>query len=459
MTRPTSQTIFNSFARNVALPMNDVIAGTDISRQLRFLETSQWWERSDLQEYQDMRLRRIINHAFENVPYYRELFRSLNLRPSDIRSTDDLEKLPVLTKSDIRQCPEKFIAQNIEKSSLIHDTTSGSSGHVFNFYLDKNTLSIMRAVGMRSWGFAGYRVGDKIVTLAGSALLAKNLSAYNRIRFRFSRNLPLSSYHMDTNQLNEYLKQVVKFKPKYIRGYPSSIAILADFAHQSGANSIIPQGIMTTAETLTKNQRNIISLAFNCDVFDQFGCNDGGANACECSHHKGYHIAMERSVHEFLDDSGKPVKTGENGHIVLTDLWNYAMPLIRYDAGDMGVPSDKSCSCGRGLPLIEKLSGRTIEQIKLPDGQQIPGLLITDVFEHGEISRLVLDYQVVQEHVNKIVISIVTTGNISTGLENEIIEHVRGHLGSTIDIKIKYTDEIPRTEANKRKIVISKMTR
>ena len=198
---------------------------------------------------------------------------------------------------------------------------------------------------------------------------------------------------------------------------------------------------MTTAETLTKNQRNIISLAFNCDVFDQFGCNDGGANACECSHHEGYHIAMERAVHEFLDDSGKPVTTGENGHIVLTDLWNYSMPLIRYDAGDMGVPTDKSCSCGRGLPLIEKLSGRTIEQIILPDGQQIPGLLITDVFEHGEVSRLVLDYQVVQEHANEIVISIVTTGNFSTELENEIVEHIQGHLGSTIDIKITYIDE------------------
>lgn len=444
----------NVVSRHFLLPINDYIEGTDVSKQLTLLEKSQWWKSKDLQDYQNKRLRAIIHHAYANVPYYHELFRSLDIYPSDISTKEDLVKLPVLTKEDIRKNPERFIAQNTPQKSRIHETTSGSSGKVFEYFIDRDTLSLSRAAGLRAWGFAGYGVGDRIVTLAGSSLLPKNTSLYNKVRFKFSSNLPLSSYGLNSERLSYYLRQMMKFNPRYIRGYPSSIALLAEHALEQGIDSINLNGVMTTAETLSKRQRETISSAFDCDVYDQFGCFDGGANACECNQHSGYHISVERSVHEFLDDSAFPVAPGENGRIILTDLWNYAMPFIRYDAGDMGVPTDRTCTCGRGLPLLERITGRTVEQIILPDGSRLPGLLLTDIFEHGSIVIAIRDYQIVQEKVDKFVVNIVQSDQYSSSICEEIQEFFQGHLGSYVDVQFNILDKIPRTDANKRRIVI-----
>ena len=447
----------NTFARSVSLPVNDFIAGMDISRQLTLLEQSQWRKTEDLQDYQNSRLRSLIHHAYSNVPYYHDLFRSLKLSPTDITSKEDLVKLPVLTKEDIRKCPKKFIAQNISQKSLIPKLTSGSSGKNFSFFIDKRTLSISRAIGLRGLGFAGYSVGDKIVTLGGSSLLPKNIPLFTKIRFKFSQNLPLTSYNLNYERLNDYLQQIIKFNPKYIRGYPSSIAILAGHALKHGIDTVSLNGVMTTAETLSKSQRETISKVFHCDVIDQFGCFDGGANASECDQHCGYHISLERSVHEFLDENGCPVSSGENGHIILTDLWNYAMPFIRYDAGDMGIPTDRTCPCGRGLPLLDRITGRTIEQIVLTNGQRLPGLPLTDVFDHGDVLISVLDYQIIQEYVDKFVINIVKSEHYSPKISQEIQEWFLGHLGNNVEIYLNFLDEIPRTDANKRRNVICKV--
>lgn len=447
----------NTFARRVWLPINDIIEGTTISRQLKLFEQSQWWKPEDLQAYQNTRMRSLINHAYTHVPYYHDLFRSLDVSPSDIKTKEDLVKLPVLTKEDIRKSPERFIAQNIPRTSLMHEATSGSSGKVFGYFMDKNVVSITRSLGLRGWGFAGYCVGDKIATLAGAALLPKNMPFYKKIRFKFSHNLPLSSYNLNNDRVKEYLQQIQKFNPKYLRGYPSSLAILADYALNHGIDTIKPEGVMTTAETLTKSQREILSSAFHCEIFDQFGCFDGGAMAHECDHHRGYHISVERSVHEFLDDEGYPVSSGESGHIILTDLWNYAMPFIRYDAGDMGVPTDRVCPCGRGLPLLDRITGRTIELIVLPDGKHLPGLLLTDVFEHSNVVGAVLDYQIVQERVDKFVINIVRSDQYSPAISDEIQKFFWGHLGEDVEIQFNFSDKIQRTDADKRRIVLCKV--
>jgi len=447
----------NTFARSVSLPVNDFIAGTDISRQLTLLEQSQWRKTEDLQDYQNSRLRSLIHHAYTNVPYYHDLFHSLNLFPSDISTKEDLLKLPILTKEDIRKCPEKFIAQNIPQKFLIHKTTSGSSGKIFEYFIDKTTLSISRATGLRGWEYSGYNVGDKMVTFGGSSLLPKNVPIYTKIRFKFSQNLPISSYNLNNERLNEYLKQIIKFNPKYLRGYPSSIAMLAEYALENGIDAINLNGVMTTAETLSKSQREIIASVFHCDVFDLFGCFDGGANACECDQHCGYHISLERSVHEFLDDNGYSVSSGENGHIILTDLWNYAMPFIRYDAGDMGVPTDRACRCGRGLPLLERITGRTIEQIILSDGKHLSGLILTDIFEQRDVGKGVLDYQIIQEKEDKILINVVKSDHYSPIISKEIQDFIWGHMGRRVEIQFNFLDEIPRSDANKRRIVICKV--
>ena len=454
MKRSRSFLSFNSFARSIALPSKDLIERTSISTKLSYLERSQWWSKDDLLTFQTQRLRQLIHHAYDNVPYYHDLFRSLGLLPADISTVDDLKKIPVLTKNEVRSSPERFLATGVNTSVLIRETTSGSSGKVFTYFIDRNALSISRSSDLRAWGFSGYRVGDRITTLAGSSLLSKNMSLYMRLRFAFSRNLPLSSYNLDQDRLQNYLNLIRKFKPMFIRGYPSSVAILAEYIQQTGQDSIPLQGVMTTAETLSPRQRKIITEVFNCPVFDQFGCNDGGAHACECDRHEGYHIAMERSVHEFLDDGSEPVSPGENGHIILTDLWNYAMPLIRYDAGDMAIPTERTCSCGRGLPMIAQVTGRTIEQIAVNGGRVIPALPMTDIFDQGRLATHIIDYQVIQEGIERFVVNIVMDKRDTPSLQHDVTTFFSCHLGYEVEVIINIVETLPRTEADKRKIFL-----
>lgn len=452
--------IYNYITRNFVLPTSDIVLGTHISKQLRFLEKSQWWTARKLQEYQNKQLKYLIGHIYKNVPYYHYLFKSLNLDPNDIKTKDDLNKLPILTKEDIRKDPASFLSINIKKNSLIKHSTSGSSGKVFEYYIDKNLVSMYRAMGIRGWEFAGYSIGDRIVTVAGSSLLSKNMNTLNKIRFYISRNLPLSSYNMENDKVINYINQIIKFKPKFIRGYPSSIAILADYILKNNLHEIKPSTIITTAETLYSTDKKIITEAFDCDIIDQCGCNDGGENLCECKEHSGYHIGVERAIHEFIGESNEPVSNNETGNIILTDLCNYAMPLIRYDAGDIGIPTDDICTCGRGLPLVKSIMGRSVEKIILPNGISIPGLTITDIFDSEEtVIDKIIEYQIIQEKINEFTIYIVKNKNYDDDTSKKIAKYFEDYMGIPLKIKFNFPRSIPRTEANKRKIVISKVNK
>jgi phenylacetate-CoA ligase len=448
--------IYNSLAENVFLPFGDILLGTSVSDKLPFLKKSQWWSYQKLEEFQNEKLRELIKHAYNNVPYYHNLFKSLNLIPEDIRSIGDLNKLPIITKEEIRKNISDFIAVNVPQKDLIRRTTSGSSGHPFEYIIDKNVLSIFRSMTLRTWEVAGYNLGDKIATVSGSSLLPKKMTFLQKVSFKVNRNLPLSSFNMNSEKVQSYCNQLLDFNPKFLRGYPSSIFILANYVVENNIKLNL-SAVMTTAETLLPTQREIIMDAFNCDVFDLCGCNDGGECLFECKEHVGYHIGCERSIHEFINENGENSSNKEIGNIILTDLWNYSMPLIRYDAGDMAVYTDEKCSCGRELPLVKSIMGRSIEQIILPDGNTLPGLTFTDIFEKEGVFEYVLDYQIVQEKINKFHINMVITDKYNAQISNKIQRFFEEHMGIPLDINFNFVDQISRTNANKRKLIISKV--
>ncbi len=447
---------YNYVSKNFLLPTSDIILGMSVSRQLRFLERSQWWSFSRLEEYQNKKLRSLVMHAYRNVPYYHNLFKSLMLDPENIRTKDDLTKLPILTKEDIRKDPESFLSINIKKKNFIKDSTSGSSGKVFEFYVDKNLMSIFRAMGVRGWEFAGYSFGDRITTIAGSSLLPNKMSILKKIMFKTSRNLPLSSYNMNKDKIGNYVKQIINFKSDFIRGYPSSIAIIADYILKNNIQGVKPSAIITTSETLNNADKKLISEGFDCDIYDQCGCNDGGEDLCECKEHSGYHIGAERAIHEFVYESNE----SNNGyaHIILTDLCNYTMPFIRYDAGDMGIPTEDICQCGRGLPLVKSIIGRSIDRIVLPDGTYMPGLVISEIFDSdASIIGSIREYQIIQENIDKFNVNIVKNENYDNETSKKICKYFEGCMGIPLDIKFNFVSNVPRTDANKRRIVISKI--
>lgn len=451
--------VYNHIAKNFILPMGDIVLSTEVSKQLRFFEKTQWWELKDLEDYQNKRLRALINHAYKNVPYYHNLFKSLNLYPDDIKTINDLSKLPILTKDIIRKNYSIFLSKNFGNLKTIECATSGTTGIAFKYYCDMSSQSALRAFGLRGWEFAGYHVGDKMVTIAGSALIPENLTSSKKIIFFAQRNLALSSYNMDTNCLDAYTQKIIKFSPKFIRGYPSSIVLLANYLEQNDIKKIKPKAVLTTGESLLPYQRNKIESTFECEVFDGYGCADGGSSACECIQHKGYHISVERSIHEFVRNN-ETVSAGESGHLILTDFYNYAMPFIRYDSGDVGIPSNERCHCGRGLPLMESVEGRITEYLMKKDGSLISGMPLTDIFEDIEAKKenTILQYQIIQETKEKIVVKIVKGINYNQDDEDYIVREIKGHIGFEVKIDINYVDEIPTTKSNKRRFIISKIS-
>ena len=215
--------LYPYLAKNILLFLGDLVLHTNIRHELNIMEKNQWLSIEELQEYQNKKLRSLIRHSYNNVPYFHNVFRDLRLYPDDIKTSDDLKKLPVLTKSIIRENSSDMLAKNFDRWHPISDATSGSTGKPLQYWIDARSWSGGWASIFRGWGFAGYTFGDKRVTLAGSALMpGKKLSLKQQIRIKSERNLPLSAVHMSDEILNMYIQKINKFNPRFLRGYPSA---------------------------------------------------------------------------------------------------------------------------------------------------------------------------------------------------------------------------------------------
>lgn len=450
--------MYPTLFRNVIFPVMEFSQGTKIQKYLKWLEKTQWWKPEELEELQNKKLRALIRHAYENVPYYHNLFRKLNLKPEDIKTKEDLKKLPILTKDEIRKNFIELLAKNFEKWKPLQNATSGTTGEPLKYYITIDSASIRWASGFRAWGWAGYKLGDKRATLAGASLVPSNIPFKKRLRYLFERNLPLSAFNLTEEAMAQYAQKLRHFKPKFIRGYPTALSIFAKYLDENNIYDLRPQAIFTTAETLFPHQRKIIENAFGCEVFDGYGCVDGNANAMECNEHI-YHIASEQVVMEFVK-KGERVYHNELGEVVVTDLYNYAMPFIRYAPGDVAIPSDEQCPCGRGLPLIKSIEGRTWDLIITRSGRIIYPILIPYMFypnpNNPKEIKGIKQYQVVQETKEKLLIKIVK----ESGCEEDfgyILQNFRKFIGDEMDLEVSFVESIPPEKSGKVRLVVSKV--
>jgi len=447
--------MYSKLFRSFIFPLMELSQGTKIQKYLKWLEKTQWWKQpSEIKELQNKKLRALIRHAYENVPYYHKLFRKLNLKPDDIEREEDLRKLPILRKEDIRKNFSELLARDFKRWKPKLNATSGSTGEPLKYYITMDSISIGWASGFRAWG-SGYKLGDKYAMLGGSSLVPKNITLKKRIRYLFERALPLTSLYMTEEKMREYARKLEEFKPKFIRGYPSALFILAKYLHENDYNDIRPRAVFTTAETLLPYQRKVIEDVFGCDVYDGYGCRDGNANAMECVEHTGYHIAAEQVIMEFVSmKDGEHVSPGEMGEIIATDLHNYAMPFIRYAVEDVAVPSDEICPCGRGLPLLKSIEGRVFDIIKLKDGTMLSGVPLTDELDSMESVK---QYQIIQESEDEIIVKIVKEKGYAEEDTKRILRMLREGVGEEMNIKIEFVNEISTTKAGKRRYIISKV--
>ena len=407
---------------------------------------SQWWTREQIDEFQNYNLRKLIKHSYENVPFYNEQFKKLKLTPDDIKTKDDLYKLPILRKEEIRKnFPHKIVAKNVPKSDLILNSSSGSTGQPLKYYQTKSSHSMWHAAGIRGWYWMGYNLGDKYIKISQNP---RN-SFVKKTQDFLNRSLYLSCQQLTNNNFQHIVEEINRYRPKYIRLYPDMGLFLSSYIKNNNEKVYSPSAITTTGNILFESTRKRIEEVFNCDVFDSYSC-EGSATAAECSTHECYHSSMEYSIAEIIHQ-GTEVNPGEKGRIITTDLHNYATPLIRYDTQDYVVKSKVKCSCGRNLTPIEKIEGRDSDILIAPNGKL---LIVHNFTVYFEWFDSIEQFQIRQNTADEFNILLKVNSKFTHSIEQDIYKYWYEYIGGNIKLKIDLVDDIPFTVSGKRRFLI-----
>jgi len=424
----------------------------------KFLQLSQWWSREELEEYQLAQLSKLLDHAYENVPYYRRVFDERGLKPNDIQDFKDLQQLPYLTKKIIQENLPDLVARNYPKSKLKYVTTGGSTGIPLGLYHEKGVSNAKEWAFMTmQWNRVGYKFGDKCIVLRGNVVECASKGKF-WVYDPINKNLILSSYHITDETLPKYIAKIRDFKPDFIQAYPSTIAILARFMTE---NSIEPfptvKAILCGSENLFAWQREQLEEAFQCRVYSWYGHTEMAVLAGECEKCTYYHVFPEYGFVELIGKDGKPVTNeDEMGEIVATGLNNFICPLIRYRTMDLAVRANNKCICGRNYPLLKKVEGRLQELVVTKDKRLIT--LTALIFaQHFEAFSKVKEMQLVQEKEGMLTIRIVKKAEYLDSDQHEILSKMQKAVGSGLDINFEYVEFIPRTQSGKYKFLIQKL--
>lgn len=428
-----------------SMSVGDALLGSSMANDFKFLMKSQWWSRKEIDEYQNVKLRIMIEHAYANVPYYRKLFLDNGLKPADITSTDDLKKIPLLTKEDIRQnFPKQIVATNISRKYMLLGGSSGSTGQPLQFYRTKKAQSLSRAANLRGWYWTGFRLGDpyiKIATMPRNSIQKKVQDWLNKSHYIHSRS-------MDNEDIRDIILMIKKSGVGVIRGYPGSLFILATHLEKTNDHSVHLQKIITTSEPLHAYLRKKIEMMFHCPIYDSYAA-EGAPVIFECPTHNCYHIAHEMAIVEFI--FSKNIGTSNNKSMVVTDLTNYATPFIRYDIKDVAVPYDQDCSCGRSMYSISSIEGRDTDILITTSGRYITFYYFAGYFEHKPYVDL---FQLVQNDASHFTLYLVPNKNFHTSYVAEIKSDIITVLGVGNELAIEIVSDIPLTASGKRRFLV-----
>lgn len=347
-----------------------------------------------IEQYKMHKLQALLDFSYQHVPYYHRLFDSLGLKPTDFQSTSDLQRLPILTKEIIRREGSNMYA-DISQKGVKLTSTSGSSGHPVVLRKTKQAREIEQALMYRYKLNGGINPNNCSLVMWGGHSFSFVGSIRNKIKQWLLNEYLFDTYHITDKSISDIISILNTGKVSYLRGYTSAVYYVAQEILARGLCYNIPF-VSVSAEKLLDSQRTIIEKAFGPNLFDQYGCGECGAIAYECKEHNGLHHNFEHSVLEVLDDNNSPAATGR---VVLTNLDNYAMPLIRYENGDMVTLSDTKCACGRQSMLIKCIEGRTYDMIYGENGRKVHAALLTDVLLNVDVLTKypIKQWQIVQK--------------------------------------------------------------
>ena len=439
--------------RNLFIPLSVL---KDVSPRLKYLKSlnkSQYLNLSELKECQFDRFKNILEHAYEHSFYYKRIFNEYDVHPKDIQDENDLMKLPILTKKDISRNTNDIISY-ANKKNLYPFKTGGSTGKPLTIYRDFRTIELSSAGALRSLMWTGWKTGEPWGRIWGNP--HQNKSFKEKLQnLLLHKEIYLDTMNLTDDSMLNFIHRWRKTKPSLMHGHSHSLYIFAQVCKRKDINDIIPKAIISTSMMLMPSERKSIEEAFQCQVTDLYGCEEVGLIGCECEKHNGMHLNMENVLVEFIDHNGKAASPGEQGAIVVTDLINKAMPLIRYKIEDIGIPSIRQCSCGRNLALMEGVTGRVADFLVRKDGTLVAGVSLVE----RTLTAVpgICQLQIIQEDLNTIVLNLVKDTSYNEDTDKFLINELKKSVGDYNKIELNFVDNIRPESSGKYRFAISKV--
>ena len=420
----------------------------------RFLKKSQYWPPERLREYQTRKLQQLLAHAYESCSYYTRLLDERGLKPGDFKRPEDLALLPVLTKHLVYENTDNILSSRFRRSDLKKFTSGGTTGQQTTMFIDPESFNIKLASAWRFESWMGKSPCDKLAVFWPPAMdLEESPKLRTIIKNRYIlRNLIFNIGAASHDKMLEFYKELVAFKPKYLKVFPSPMMAFVDLLR---ANSLpVPKmdGIMSTGEPLYDDIRAFLESAFQCEVIDMYGSREVGHTAGQCSEHSSLHIAMETSIVEFLNN-GNPVKPGQEGELFITDLTNYAFPLIRYQISDHGRSIEEPCKCGRGLVRMSAGVGRVADDFLDEQGRRHSAHVLA-VHLTADMDHRIGQVQIVQRSLLDFLVRITRKPEPTPETYKFLEDRMKKLIGESIQLEFELVDNIPPERSGKTRFFI-----
>lgn len=407
----------------------------------------------ELVHLQTVQLRDLLSHAYRHVPFWRQQLEAAGMAPEALRSPEDLRALPFMTKDLVRSRGPALVARTDAHGPIAANATGGSTGEPMHFWQDQAYKIISQAAKLRYRGWHGYELGERIAYLWGARRDTSLKGVRSWLRRQARQEIWISAFDLDQATMLRLRRLLGDWKPKLLVAYPSALQAFARFVRQTGLPVRPPPAVECSAEKLWPEQRQEIEAALQAPVFDAYGSREFGSLAVECPHRQGLHVFMDTHIIEVIRD-GQPAAPGEVGEIVVTCLVNHAMPFIRYRTGDLGVLAERRCSCGRTLPLLADVIGRSNAVVSLPNGRLVHGAYFSYFFYHqGGVNR----YRIQQPDRQSLAILLEGDDTLTPERLAGIAHALRTDLGADLQITVTRVAHIEPLPSGKLGYLVSEV--
>lgn len=406
-------------------------------RYLDFLQASEWWDENELSDYQDVRLQTVVRHSFENVPYYRERMKARGLRPNDIRGRDDLDKLPVIDKQVVRDRLQDFVNTSANRWTLSWSRTSGTTGTPLRVAKTREAIARQRAVWWRHRARFGLTPGDKELSLGARTVVSAQQESPPFWRYCWPLNRTfLSPLHITDKNIALIVDWIDDQGFDFFTGYASALYLLAQCFQRADLKvHNRPRAVLTGADALLPPFKKTIRHAFGSPVSEHYGMVEGCGNISKCEEGT-WHVDEEFGIFELLDTSDQ-VSGSKAKEIVFTGLTNTAMPLIRYKVGDLAVPGEDGCSCGRQSTTLKAITGRKEDFVETPDGRFVTGM--NQVFKWADGVRMA---QIVQHSIERLELRVLPESSFEETDVDVLVQGLRTRVGHEMEIDVREVSSV-----------------